>query len=104
MSQSLNGWKERDLETLYLERIPNSYVGKRPFGFPKTRKVCPPIRLESALGFGFEFTERTNHRKYWHPRHPELFAFVPRHRTVKAPYVRSALRLIQQLQEIEKRK
>ncbi|MBI4675320.1 MAG: zinc-ribbon domain-containing protein [Chloroflexi bacterium] len=32
-----------------LERIPNSYVGKRPFGFPKTRKVCPPIRLESAL-------------------------------------------------------
>ncbi|MBI4672629.1 MAG: nucleotidyltransferase domain-containing protein [Chloroflexi bacterium] len=32
-----------------LERIPDSYVG-RPFGFPKTRKVCPPIKVEFALG------------------------------------------------------
>ena len=51
--------------------------------------------------FGFEFKEATKHRKYWHPQHPELYAFVPRHRQVKAPYVVAAIRLISRLKGME---
>ena len=53
------------------------------------------------LSFRFEYKEATRHRKYWHPEHPELFAFVPRHRQVKPPYVVAAIRLITRLKEIE---
>lgn len=51
--------------------------------------------------FGFVISEATRHRKYWHPKHPELYALVPRHRQVKAPYIKTALRLITRLKEIE---
>lgn len=70
MLKSRFGWKEQDVERLY-------------------------------LGFGFRIDERTRHRKYWHPRHPELFAIVPRHRDVKAVYIAYAVRLIKQLKEME---
>lgn len=64
------GWKERDLESLY-------------------------------LGFGFEMREGTNHRIYWHPRFPELYAVVPRHRQVKGQYVTIAIKKILRLKELE---
>jgi len=51
--------------------------------------------------FGFAAKESTRHRKYWHPQRPELYAFVPRHRSVKAVYVASAIKLILRLKEIQ---
>ncbi len=64
------GWKDRDLESLY-------------------------------LGFGFERRDGSNHRIYWHPHHPELYAVVPRHRQVKGHYVIIAIRHILRLKELE---
>ncbi len=51
--------------------------------------------------FGFAMSEGSRHRKYWHPLHPELYAFVPRHRKVKAPYVAAAIRLVLRLKGME---
>ena len=56
------------------------------------------------LSFGFEYKEGGSHRIYFHPAHPDLVAPVPRHRDVKAVYVRLAIRLIAKLREIENRK
>jgi hypothetical protein len=61
--------------------------------------------LERLYGsFGFRIKEGSRHRKYWHPRHPELYAFVPRHRSAKAVYVAYAIRLISRLKEMESQK
>lgn len=70
MLNSRHGWKDNDLESLF-------------------------------LSFGFKIKEGHRHRMFWHPRHPELYAFVPRHREVKGIYIRIALRLIHRLKEME---
>lgn len=58
--------------------------------------------LESLyVGFGFDFEEGGSHRKYSHPEHRELYAVVPRHRTIKPNYIRYALKTIRRLKEME---
>ena len=53
------------------------------------------------LGFGFEFREGKQHRFYFHPNHPELFATVARHSPLAKGYITHAIRLIEWLMQLE---
>lgn len=52
-------------------------------------------------GFGFEFREGSGHRVYFHPKYPQLYATVPRHGPLAKVYISTAVRLIDQLNELE---
>lgn len=53
------------------------------------------------LGFGFSYREGGKHRVYYHPDHPELHATVGRHTSLAKGYVSTAIRLVDQLRELE---
>ena len=53
------------------------------------------------LGFGFQFREGSNHRLYFHPKYPKLFATVARHRSLAKGYISTAVKLIDKLNEME---
>lgn len=58
--------------------------------------------LESLyMGFGFEYSEGKKHRKYYHPKHPELYAMVGRHNSLAKGYISDAIRLIDLLKKKE---
>jgi hypothetical protein len=48
-------------------------------------------------GFGFIIRHGRNHDIISHPEHPDLREIVPRHRKVKPPYVRAAVKRISEL-------
>ena len=55
-------------------------------------------------GFGFIIKNghgKNPHDKIYHPNHPELFTFVPRHKKVGEVYIDIAIKLIDRLQKIE---
>ena len=71
MHDSKAGWKRNDLDRLY-------------------------------EGFGFIIKKgRGPHDKIFHPDHPELFAFVPRHTKLGEYNITNALKLIERLQKLE---
>ena len=51
--------------------------------------------------FGFGVREGGNHTLYAHPRYPQLYAAVPRHKPVKTTYITQAVRLIDELKRLE---
>ena len=53
------------------------------------------------VGFGFRFEEGKAHRKYYHPKYPQLLATVARHTKLAKGYVRTAVRLIHHLKQLE---
>ena|SRR5690349_16770992 len=56
-------------------------------------------------GFGFIIKSGNGpHDKVYHPDHPDLFAFVPRHTKVGEAYVENAIKLITRLQKREESK
>ena len=58
--------------------------------------------LESLyLGFGFQFREGSKHRFYFHPKYPQLYATVARHNPLAKGYIAKAVRLIDQLKQLE---
>ena len=54
-------------------------------------------------GFGFEADEDGPHTVYVHSKYPQLRASVTRSRTVAVGYVQHALKLIEQLQDLERK-
>ena len=61
--------------------------------------------LESLyLGFGFEYREAKAHRFYFHPDHPQLCTTVARHSVLAVGFVVTAVKLIDQLIELESHK
>lgn len=53
------------------------------------------------LSFGFRYTENKGHRRYAHPKYPDLYAFVGRHRNLAKGYASDAVKLIDRLKERE---
>lgn len=53
------------------------------------------------LGFGFEKYEGGKHAMYIHPHFPKLRATVTRHRSLPMGYVHFAMRLIDELKQLE---
>jgi len=53
------------------------------------------------LGFGFDSRKGGKHTVYSHPRFPELRATVTRHRSLPIGYIQTAIKLIDQLKELE---
>jgi hypothetical protein len=56
------------------------------------------------LGYGFIIKNghgKNPHDKVYHPDHPELFTFVPRHRKVGEVYIDTAVKLVLKLQKIK---
>jgi hypothetical protein len=52
--------------------------------------------------FGFIIKHGSKHDKFYHPDHPELFTFVPRHATKLGEYnITNAIKIIEKLQKIE---
>jgi hypothetical protein len=52
--------------------------------------------------FGFIIKNGSKHDKVYHPDHPELFTFVPRHATKLGEYnIANAIKLIEKLQKLE---
>lgn len=70
MRASKAGWRQKDVETLY-------------------------------LSFGFKFREGSKHRFYFHPRYPQLYATVARHDPLAKGYISTAVRLIDELRQLE---
>ncbi len=56
--------------------------------------------------FGFIIVHKTNHDKVYHPEHPELFTFIPRHPSQKLGVynIDNAIKLINRLQKIKETK
>jgi hypothetical protein len=52
--------------------------------------------------FGFEIVRGTKHAFARHPKFPELRGTVPNHRSFATGYVRSAVKLIEKLEALEK--
>lgn len=52
--------------------------------------------------FGFEIVRGTNHTFARHPKYPELRGTLPNHRSFATGYVRSAVKLIDKLEALEK--
>ena len=52
-------------------------------------------------GFGFDFREGKGHRLYRHPDYSQLTATVARHNDLPVGYVDTAVKLIDQLKELE---
>lgn len=61
------------------------------------RRTCTP----SYVGFGFEVTEGKKHRLYVHAKYSQLRATVTRARDLPAGYITYAVRLIEQLLDME---
>ena len=58
--------------------------------------------LESLyLGFGFQFREGGKHRFYFHPKYPQLYATVARHNPLAKGYISKAVKIIDQLKQLE---
>lgn len=57
-------------------------------------------RLYSGFGFIIK-NGRGKHDKVYHPDHPELFTFIPRHTRIGEYNIDNAIKLICRLQEIE---
>jgi hypothetical protein len=53
------------------------------------------------LGYGFSYREGGSHRFYYHPKYPMLYATVARHTSLAKGYVVAAIRLVDQLQQLE---
>ncbi len=51
--------------------------------------------------FGFRHREGKQHRLYWHPRYPDLYAAVARHRKLAKGYAATAVKLIDLLRQRE---
>jgi hypothetical protein len=67
-----------------------------------TKKGWNRTDIDTVLaGFGFRIEGRSKHDKAWHPDHPELLTFLPRHRYVHTYLVNQVIRLIDRLQEME---
>lgn len=54
-------------------------------------------------GFGFEAREGGKHVMHVHPQFPQLRATVARHRSLPIGYIQHAIRLIEELKELERR-
>ena len=58
--------------------------------------------IETLLvSFGFQFREGGKHRFFYHPKYPQLYMTVARHSHLAKGYVSTAVRLIDQLKELE---
>jgi len=56
------------------------------------------------IGFGFVIKNghgKNPHDKVYHPGHPELFTFIPRHNKVAEVYIDNAIKLIKKFQKIK---
>ncbi|HEX9386982.1 MAG TPA: hypothetical protein VF918_11735 [Anaerolineales bacterium] len=59
-------------------------------------------RLYEGFGFIIKHGHGKNpHDKVYHPDHPELFTFVPRHTKVGEVYIDKAVKLVTRFQEME---
>lgn len=63
-------------------------------------KASDIVRLYE--GFGFIITHGANHDKVKHPDFPELRTTLPRHRDIAKVYVEIAIKLVDQLLELQK--
>ena len=79
---------------------------------PEIEKLLEQMRLSKANwkaveilrlyeGFGFIITHGANHDKIKHPDYPELRTTLPRHRDVAKVYVEIAVKLVDQLLELQ---
>ena len=56
--------------------------------------------LDSLLRqYGFVIENRAKHDKTYHPKHPELLTFLPRHNDIHSYVVKQVIRLIDRLLE-----
>jgi predicted RNA binding protein YcfA (HicA-like mRNA interferase family) len=53
------------------------------------------------LGFGFQVREGGRHRFFYHPKYPQLYATVARHNSLAKGYIATAVKLIDQLKQLE---
>jgi hypothetical protein len=79
---------------------------------PKVEKLLEQMRVSKANwkatdiarfyeGFGFIITHGANHDKIKHPDFPELRTTLPRHRDIAKVYVEIAVKLVDQLLELQ---
>lgn len=52
-------------------------------------------------GFGFVMEEGGSHRKYYHPKYPQLWTMVARHNDLAPGYAQTAIKLIAQLERLQ---
>lgn len=52
------------------------------------------------IGFGFEWEDGGSHRLYKHPKFPQLYSTVGRHKSLAKGYPTAAIRLIDQLKRL----
>ena len=80
---------------------------------PKAKKLLEQMRISKAnwkttdiarlyKGFGFIITHGANHDKIKHPDFPKLRTTLPRHREIAKVYVEIAVKLVDQLLELQK--
>lgn len=53
-------------------------------------------------GFGFDISHGGNHDIAKHPKYPQLRATLPRHRVLAKGYVEFAVKLVEQLLQLQK--
>jgi len=52
-------------------------------------------------GYGFVMEEGGSHRKYYHPRYPQLWTMVARHNDLAPGYAQTALKLVAELERLQ---
>lgn len=52
-------------------------------------------------GFSFEVREGSRHRFFYHSKYPQLYATVARHNSLAKGYIATAVKLIDQLKQLE---
>jgi hypothetical protein len=79
---------------------------------PKSRKLLQRMRQSAKNaklndiislyeGYGFTITHGSNHDLVRHPDYPQLKQTLPRHGNVKTYLVRNAIKLVEQLLELQ---
>ena len=53
------------------------------------------------VDFGFECEQGAKHRLYSHPKYPELYMTVARHKSLAKGYISTAVRLVDRLKRLE---
>ncbi len=76
-----------------LEKMRNS-----PFNWKRNDLIS----LYEGYGFVVD-TKGANHDKIWHPKHPQLVTFLPRHNKLGVYLVKQAVVLVDQCVAIESR-
>ena len=56
---------------------------------------------ELLVGFGFTYRVTGRDRLYFHPDHPEIFVYVPRHSKLLKVYVANAVKAVDRLKRLE---